>query len=132
MIKTTRSVIFSRKSPHWATPRETFAALHREFHFTMDPCPLHGETAGPLFRPWTNERVFVNPPYGKKIITWLNRWVEAELAVFLLPVRTDTKWFHEIVLPMADEIRFARGRINFNDGPHNAPLPSMIVIFRNE
>jgi len=49
----------------------------------------------------------------------------------LLPVRTDTGWFHDYILNRA-EIRFIRGRLNFNDGKGKAPFPSMIIIFRNE
>jgi hypothetical protein len=41
--------------------------------------------------------------------------LEAELAVFLIPARTDTRWFHDIVLPHAREIRFLRGRLKFGE-----------------
>lgn len=56
----------------------------------------------------------------------------ADLAVFLLPARTDTRWFHEIVLPLAKEIRFIKGRLKFSGAKWNAPFPSMLVVFRNE
>lgn len=46
----------------------------------------------------------------------------------LLPARTDTKWFHEWVLPYA-EIYFIKGRLKFGDSKNSAPFPSMIVIF---
>jgi site-specific DNA-methyltransferase (adenine-specific) len=55
-----------------------------------------------------------------------------DVAVFLLPAYTDVKWFHEIVLPLADEVRFIKGRLKF--GVHNtsAPFASMIVVFRKK
>ena len=49
--------------------------------------------------------------------------------MFLIPARTDTKWFHEIVLPHAQEIRFLRGRLKFGGMKNSAPFPSMLVIF---
>jgi len=60
---------------------------------------------------------------------WLERGLEAELAVFLIPARTDTRWFHSLVLPNAKEIRFLRGRLKFGGAPYNAPFPSMVVVF---
>ena len=53
------------------------------------------------------------------------------MAVFLVPARTDTKWFHEICLPFATEIRFIKGRLRFGDGKNPAPFPSMIVVFES-
>lgn len=49
--------------------------------------------------------------------------------MFLIPARTDTRWFHNIVLPHAKEIRFLRGRLKFGDAKNSAPFPSMVVIF---
>jgi hypothetical protein len=51
------------------------------------------------------------------------------LAVYLLPARTDTRWFHTFVLPDAKEIRFLRGRLKFRNARYNAPFPSMVVVF---
>lgn len=62
---------------------------------------------------------------------WLERGLEAEIAVFLIPARTDTKWFHDLVLPNAREIRFLKGRLKFGGATFNAPFPSMIVVFEN-
>lgn len=67
--------------------------------------------------------------YGPQIPKFLARAHEAELAVFLVPARTDTKWFHELVLPQAKEIRFIKGRFRFGDAKHPAPFPSMVVVF---
>ena len=47
--------------------------------------------------------------------------------VMLLPARTDTKWFHEYILPYG-QIRFIRGRLKFGDSKNSAPFPSMIVV----
>ena len=47
----------------------------------------------------------------------------------LIPSRTDTKAFHELILPYA-EIRFIKGRVKFGGSKDNAPFASMIVIYR--
>lgn len=125
---------FSSASDEWETPRELYEQLDREFNFDFDPCPIGGSEDGssPLFVSWRGKRVFCNPPYSN-IRAFLERAGEAEIAVFLIPARTDVKWFHEIVLPEAREIRFIRGRVQFNGRvKDNAPFPSMIVIFKRD
>ena len=126
-----KGVLFSSASDRWATPRDVYERLNAEFHFDFDPCPLGGENDGTarLFCDWSGKRVFCNPPYGPKLRSFLERHVEAALSVFLIPARTDTRWFHEIVLPNAKEIRFIKGRLKFGDAKNSAPFPSMIVIF---
>lgn len=133
MAKFNRS-LFSAATDRWATPAAVYDALHAEFQFDFDPCPLDGDGDGlsPLFCQWRGKRVFCNPPYGPQIKEWLSRGPEADLAVFLIPARTDTKWFHELILPKAAEIRFLRGRLRFGDAQAPAPFPSMNVVFRKE
>lgn len=127
------------KSAHveWGTPPDLLTALEKEFHFTLDPC-APGQLWDGRSISWAGQRVFCNPPYGKGIDKWLAKGPEAELAVYLLPARTDTRWFHDHAL-LADEIRFFRGRIKFvenhivpDTGWSNnaAPFPSMLVIYR--
>jgi DNA N-6-adenine-methyltransferase (Dam) len=128
-----RSVLFSSASDRWSTPLEVKETLYAEFGLNFDPCPLDGVVNGlaPLFCRWDGKRVFCNPPYGPQIGQWLERRVEAEIAVYLLPARTDTRWFHEVCLPHAAEIRFVRGRLKFGGADNSAPFPSMIVVFRH-
>lgn len=96
--------------------------------------PVGGDTDGtaPLFVEWKGKRAFVNPPYGPGIRPFLERAREADVAVFLIPARTDTRWMHEIVLPYAKEIRFIKGRLKFGGSKNSAPFPSMIVVFEKE
>ncbi len=126
------AVLFSSKSPHWPTPKALLEKLDKEFHFDFDPCPLgesEADGSAPLFTSWKGKRVFCNPPYNRGIAPFLERAVEADVSVFLLPARTDTKWFHDIVLPNAKEIRFIKGRLRFGDAKDSAPFLSMIVVF---
>lgn len=125
--------VFSAATGKWATPSDLYESLDAEFGFTLDPCPLDDaerimEYDG-LARSWSGHRVFCNPPYGNGIGDWLAKGREADVAVFLIPSRTDTRWFHEHCL-RADEIRFLRGRLRFGDAKNSAPFPSMLVIYR--
>jgi site-specific DNA-methyltransferase (adenine-specific) len=107
--------------------------------FTLDPCPARpaSEAGMPLFGTdglhisWTGQRVFCNPPCGRHVGRWLAKARKADLAVFLLPARTDTRWWHEHALK-ADEIRFMRGRLRFNGAQTGAPFPSVLLVFRKK
>ena|SRR5690242_15999264 len=132
-MKRNKTACFKSLSVEWPTPKAVYDALDSEFHFNFDPCPYGGTQDGlsTLFTRWDGKRVFCNPPYGPGIRDWLARAEEAQLAVFLIPARTDTKWFHEECLPKAREIRFVKGRLKFGDAENSAPFPSMIVVYGN-
>ena len=127
-------IVFKSQTVEWATAQAVYEVLNQEFAFNFDPCPLGGKEDGrsTLFCSWVGKRVFCNPPYGKDLWSWLVRGREAELAVFLLPARTDTAWFHDLCIAHASEIRFVRRRLTFGDAPNPAPFPSVIVIFRQD
>jgi len=128
----------------WETPTLFFQQLDDEFNFNLDPCCTHAtakcerhftEAEDGLARPWDG-KVFMNPPYGREIIKWVEKaYLESlrgALVVCLLPARTDTRWFHEWVLEKS-EIRFVRGRLKFGGervGSGAAPFPSMVAIYR--
>ena len=133
-------VHYMSNSTEWGTPQELFNELDQEFGFTLDPCASHYnakcvkyytiEQDG-LTKNWDNERVFMNPPYGRAIKHWVKKAHDTKgLVVGLLPARTDTRWFHDYIYHKAD-IRFIKGRIKFINGmkPQPAPFPSMIVIW---
>jgi len=121
--------LFTSASQHWATPKNVYQALDAEFQFTDDPCPLHGD--GGLDREWGSS-TYVNPPYGREITAWIKKAygeaMKGKTIVCLIPSRTDTRWWHDYVMK-ANEIRFLRGRLRFNDCKTPAPFPSAIAIF---
>lgn len=118
------------------TPSGFYAQINEEFNFNFDPCPLNKnpETDGLTIK-W-GERCYINPPYGKAIRFWLEKGLkeiesgDTKIAVFLLPAYTDVKWFHEIVLLKASEIRFIKGRLKFGEHNNTAPFANMLVVFR--
>lgn len=125
------SVHFSSLNEKWRTPENFYKVLDQEFNFDFDPCPSNPQFDG-LQIEWGNVN-FVNPPYGNIIKKWLEKAVEQQklgkTSVFLIPSRTDTKWWHEYVMS-ADEIRFIKGRLRFQGAKDNAPFPSVVVVFR--
>lgn len=113
--------------------------------FDLDPCcrvetakapRFYTEREDGLSQPW-HGAVFLNPPYNKPG-PWLKKAGaeivarRARIVVALLPVRTDTKWFHEAVLPLA-KLQFIKGRIKWI-GWKGTPIPnpkdpSMLAIY---
>ena len=134
-------LMFSSKTSLWATPQGFFDELNQEFHFTLDVCAIpENAKCKDYFTPDVNGLIqkwsgicWCNPPYGREIANWVKKAYDESAAgaivVMLLPARTDTKWFHELVYGKA-EIRFIKGRLHFSGSEWNAPFPSMIVIYR--
>ncbi len=139
----TRSVMFSSTTDDWATPLDFFKKLDSEFRFTLDACASDKNAKCKKFftkeqdglkQPWEGV-VFCNPPYGRCVI---NKWVlkaceesaKGVVVVMLLPARTDTKWFHDLIYGKF-EVRFVKGRLKFGGGKNSAPFPSMVVVFGN-
>ena len=136
------AVHFSSATDEWPTPQFLFEAMHAEFKFTLDPCATPANAKCPRYytriedglrQDWSNERVWMNPPFGKFIPRWVAKaHATAQaggLVVALLPARPDTAWWHYYVLRAA-EIRFLRGRLKFEGARYPAPFPSAIVVFR--
>jgi site-specific DNA-methyltransferase (adenine-specific) len=142
-VSATRNAIyFSSKRMDTPTPRETFAAMHAEFDFTIDVCASPENACLPRFwtereeallRTWAGERVWMNPPYGRQTSRWMEKAhteaPHAEVIVALVASRTDTSWWHDYALT-ADEIRFIRGRLWHDDSLQRWAFPSVFVIWR--
>ena len=151
MAQMTDKVMFSSKSDEYETPPWLYNTLHDVFKFTLDPAAsaenhkcnkfyVAEPGGGGLAGTWEDERVFCNPPYSKHgLVSQATDWCEKavnephEIAVLLLPARTDTKLWQDYVFPNASHILFVRGRIKFMvDGEEmstGAPFPSAVVVF---
>ena len=136
---------------NYATPPELYNELNEEFNFDFDPCPYNeGDIINDGLKIDWGKSNFVNPPYSQKlkeqfIIKGIEEMKKGNVSVFLIPVSTSTKLFHDYIKPNANEIRFLKGRVKFgkinNDGEFYYPLnkygkvqsgtkDSMIVIFK--
>lgn len=126
---------FSSLRMDWKTPKAVYQILNAEFRFDHDPCPADwdGVTDG-LKNSWGGCN-FVNPPYGKELPKWVakayEQWKLGKTVVLLIPSRTDTRWWHDYCMK-ADDIRFIKGRLKFDEHKYTAPFPSVVIVFRAE
>ena len=58
----------------WDTPKVLYQTLDAEFDFDFDPCPHNPKFDG-LKVEW-GKRNFVNPPYGREIVRWVDKAIE--------------------------------------------------------
>lgn len=135
---------------NYATPPEFYNELNKQFNFDYDPCPYNdGEIVVDGLKTEWGGANYINPPYSQKlkelfIKKGIIEMKKGKLCVFLIPVSTSTKLFHDYIKPNATSIEFVRGRIKFGkiDENGNFYLPlnskgktqsgtkdSMIVIF---
>ena len=143
MSRSFMRVVTSSDDMTWATPQEWFDYLNLEFGFTLDPCCwpetakckryYTPETDG-LAQSWQDERVFMNPPYGKDLGKWMKKAYEeardnGALVVCFVPARVDTNWWHNYAAK-ATEVRFPKGRVKFAGATESAPFPVAVVVFR--
>jgi len=141
----------------WGTPQAFFDYIQYEFQvqFTLDACASAHNYKHPVF--FSEERsalkttwgrksgvfneVWLNPPFGKggklqrQFLEHASKQAQAGVCrVFaLIPARTDTKLFHDIIWHEASAVYFIKGRLNFEHDDRtprgSAPFPSMLVIF---
>jgi len=144
---TYQDVGHSSASDDWPTPQWIVDQAAAEFGpFTLDPaasvlnakapyrCPNDG-----LIDPWLangeSSRVWLNPPYGRTIGTWMRkarhevRVGHALVVVALVPVRTDARWWQSNVVEARPQplVRFWPRRIRYHD--QDAPFASAMVVY---
>lgn len=121
------------KRTDWRTPRELFdlinssindgegcavdAAADSSNHLVPDwygPGSVLGEDA--LAIPVWASPAWCNPPYDRDIKKWLHKFIQQQAIgktiIALLPAKTDTNWWHDMVVPYADTL-FLKGRVAF-------------------
>jgi hypothetical protein len=107
------------KTREWYTPPYIFEALGLDFDLDAaspeQPVPwvpaskhLSVEDDG-LSAPWCG-RVWLNPPYGKRLPEWTARMCAHGDGVLHTYARTDVGWFQDHVM-RADAVCFIRGRV---------------------
>lgn len=150
------ALMFSKATDEWATPQDTFDALHREFEFSLDAAANNGnakcehfmsQELNALACDWfaavellDTLAVWLNPPYSKCREFIAKAAEEARkgcTVVCLVPSRTDTRWWHEHVWDRDThrprpgvEVRFIKGRLKFGGATAGAPFPSVVIVFR--
>ena len=132
MIRFNTKIHGTRDSDNYCTPKAFYRKLDYEFGFDLDPCPFKSEIDGLLLE-W-NGNIYVNPPYSN-IEPFLLKGIaelktgKADKCIYLIPVRSDVKYWHNIIMKYASEIRFIKGRLHFNESKSPAPIPCVLIIF---
>jgi hypothetical protein len=123
----------------WLTPPSILQALGE---FDLDPCPclpqpfstarriLKGDG---LKQKWKG-RVWLNPPYGPNLGTWLSRLADHGDGIAICFARTETRAFFSAVWGKASALLFIQGRLHFHrpDGLRakgNSGGPSVLIAY---
>jgi hypothetical protein len=140
---TSTGYINQARTTFWGTPKN----IMDNYTSFFDPCPFPRPDWDGLAVDWLEkEKIYVNPPYNN-IKPWAKKCVDTLEAArkdnmpvkihLLVPVRTDTSYFHEYIYPYC-KIHFIKGRLKFIDltgssnKPTYAPFPNMICVYSNE
>ena len=133
--------LYQSNNQCWETPHNLFAQLNKEFCFTLDAaaddtnhkCVIYyTKEDDSLKKNWIGV-VWLNPPYGRELKDWISKArsesIKGATVVCLVPVRSDTRWWHNDVMK-SSEIRLLTRRLTFHGGTNKAPFPACIVVFR--
>jgi len=149
MEKSSFNAMMSSKHQDWATPPSFVKYVEDYFNiqFDLDAAASSSNHKAPnfftiednsLFQSWYGN-VWINPPFGQALGTWIDKIIlennrnTVKSIYCLIPCRPDTKYFHEKIIPNADEIYFIKGRFEFRRDLESrgcALFPSMLVVFR--
>jgi len=117
------------------TPEMIRVMCQTEFNFAgvVDATYMtEKEADATLARDWFDS-TFVVVDYAN-VETWLQRCLreatEGRIAVALIPARTNTQWFHDLVIEGASEVRFVRGRVQFPASIRTAGWPDALAVFK--
>lgn len=127
----------------WLTPPDLVKKLGE---FDLDPCTpinppfVHAKTNftvidDGLTKSWFG-RVYMNPPYGKGMETWIEKLKNHGNGIVLIFARTETKCFFNHIWYDANAILFVKGRIKFYniDGEQKGTpgAPSVFIAYGKE
>ena len=140
--------VLGSEKERWCTPPEIFVPRMQEFNFDLDAAADHATARFTLpnfssqslnATEWQGERIWLNPPYGRKLEPFVRR-AQAEafkgkLVAALIPFRCRADWWHSCVLYRAPEVRCYRKRIRFlrpdgTRGDYTMSCDSCLVVWR--
>jgi phage N-6-adenine-methyltransferase len=136
---------FSKKNDSWGTPIELFNELNSIFNFSLDCAATKKDTLCKKFvskemgENWDAKQesaLYINPPYSPSKICYklvekvANESLKHNIpAVALVPSRTETKLWQEVIFPKSTIIFNFKGRLKFQGAKDFAPFPSSLAIF---
>lgn len=137
-------LFFSSKKQTWETPQDLFNRLNDVFHFDIDLCALQDTAKCTLYydpyidslsKDWCGLTYWMNPPYDRNLQPLFiakacrDSYLYGSTILCLIPARTDTKLWQDIIFPHAKSICFLKGRLKFGGEKNAAPFPSALVLF---
>lgn len=129
-----------KKSDQFGTPDHIFKPLNKRYKFTLDAAAtaqnakckkFFTKEDDALSQSWAGERVWCNPPYSKAYGTtghvelfclkaFEETAIGCELAVLLIPNRTEQEWYGKLIRSGRVWIEDFKGRVNFIGGEQGA------------
>jgi transcriptional regulator with XRE-family HTH domain len=130
------------------TPHDFMQHIYTAFgKIDLDPCAhelspviarrriMLSDGGDGLVDEWSGELAFMNPPFSG-LLVWLkrahNQWETGNVnrVVCLVPVRSDSSWFHDTLSTVAD-IYLLQGRVRFLDTlGKGQPTPFSLMLVR--
>lgn len=116
------------------TPAMIRAMLQLEFKFVgvVDASAMKPPELKSALRADWYQSVFVVVDYSN-VEEWLEKChaeaAKGKCVVAMVPSRTSTNWFHEMVLESAKEVRFVKGRVTLTGKSQSSSTPDALVIF---
>lgn len=139
-------VLFSSVRQDWGTPQAFIDSLGIDFDLDVCAKPdtakasrFFTEDDDALIQDWVATNAWMNPPFGhggKNQRLFVSKAIEEikkghlKRITILIPARTDTRLFHELIIPNASSVKFIKGRLCFTQPdtpPAAAGFPSMLI-----
>ena len=133
---------FKSKSEEYETPKEIFEPLQKEFDIQLDVCAtkennkcdkFFTKEEDALTKDW-DKNFWMNPPFSRNLKKWIQKAYEESqkgvTGVSILPVRSNTLWWHKYIIDTKAEVRFLKGEIKFSNHKRGLWLPFAIVIWK--
>jgi phage N-6-adenine-methyltransferase len=148
--------LMSSKDEAWRTPDHVYDYFDRLYHFNFDAAasPENARTKeyftkkdNALRKSWSKRgkkrSIWLNPPYSRNLYPWIEKAYKescksgVSLVGVLVFARTDTKWWHDFVIPHAWKIHFIQPRLRFLDSKTGkkkgaATAPSVFIVFKGD
>lgn len=137
------TVMSSSEKHTWETPIDFFNKVNDFYNFNLDSCAEDSTAKCKMYftkeddaltKDWIGV-VWCNPPYGREQKIFIEKVLNevnignAKTVVCLIPSRTETKIWQDVIFNNATSVHFIKGRLRFGDSKENAPFPSALVVF---
>jgi len=131
---------FNRDKTNYETPDNIFNPLNEKYHFTLDVAAdnenhkcdnYYSQEDDGLNKDWGINICWMNPPFGRGLKKWVakahSESLKGATVVCLIPVRTNTNWWHDYCLQA--DVEFIKGEVTFKGYDRGLWMPFAIVVF---